>query len=196
MALVNVKATAFLVGEEGFDLEATAVKTTGLISIGYIGDQKDRFFVATAPPANQVERYGGVLGEADLVAMEELTFRQRISANRLAIGAFLHMNLWRSTQNVLPIGVGFHPDQHLSGIVLRIPQQNHFTAGWQQRQHFLKGLNMSLCGRMPFLPFVNYPRNRQSTFLVQHATKSGRWGGCPPHRRYRTGHETFASSGS
>jgi len=22
---------------------------------------------------------------------------------------------------------------------------------------------------------------------------SGRWGGCPPHRRYRTGHETFAS---
>lgn len=55
MALVNVKATAFLVGEEGFDLEAAAIKTAGLIRIGQVGNQEDGFFVATTPPANQVE---------------------------------------------------------------------------------------------------------------------------------------------
>jgi len=100
MALVNVKATAFLVGEEGFDLEAAAVKTTGLICIGQVGDQEDGFFVATTPPANQVERYRGVLGEADLMAMKELTLSQRISANGLAVWAFLHINLRRGAQNI------------------------------------------------------------------------------------------------
>jgi uncharacterized oligopeptide transporter (OPT) family protein len=73
LALVDVDATAFLVVYEVFYLEATAIKTTGLISIGHVGDQKDGFFVATTPPANQVERYGGVLGEANLMAMKELT---------------------------------------------------------------------------------------------------------------------------
>ena len=66
VALVNIEAAAFLVREEGFDLKATPIKTTGLISIGHIGYQKDGLFVATAPPANQIERYGGVLCEADL----------------------------------------------------------------------------------------------------------------------------------
>ena len=53
MALMDMEATAFLVGKEGLNLKSSAVKSTGLVRVGDIGNKENRFFIAAGPPANQ-----------------------------------------------------------------------------------------------------------------------------------------------
>ena len=56
MALVNMKASAFLVGEEGFNPKSSPIIATGLIGILQVGDQKNRFFITASPPTNDIQR--------------------------------------------------------------------------------------------------------------------------------------------
>ena len=78
MALVDVKAMAFLVGKEGFDPIAPPIVSTSLISIGKIGDQEERVIVLAAPPTDQVQCNCGCLCKTYIVAMEDLSFREWI----------------------------------------------------------------------------------------------------------------------
>jgi hypothetical protein len=52
MALVQVEATAFLVGEESFDATATPIPIAGFFGQFQIGDQIDRLFVTSLPPGD------------------------------------------------------------------------------------------------------------------------------------------------
>ena len=49
-------------------------------------------------------------------------------------------------------------------------------------------------GLAGILPFATHPP--LSRFRVNGSHRYGRWGGRPPHRRFRTGRESFPSSGS
>ena len=157
MAFMDMKATALLVGEKGFDLETTPVIFASLVRIGEIGYQIDGFFVAAAPPTNQVQGNRCIFGKADLAAQKHLTFCQGKTPNWLAVLAFTYVNLRSCPQNKMPGSVFLHPNDHISGVILRIAQQNHFTFGRQERNYFLQGLNMPFCRRMAFLPLVSYP---------------------------------------
>jgi hypothetical protein len=90
---MDMKAAAFLVREEGFDLETTPILFAGLIAIQEIGDQVKRFFISTAPPANQVQRHFCTLRKTDLMALEHLPFRPRVIPDWLALLAFLNVYL-------------------------------------------------------------------------------------------------------
>jgi hypothetical protein len=94
MTLVDMKASTFLVREEGFDLETPSVVFAGWIAVGEIGDQVKRFFITTAPLANQVQRHFCTLRKTDLMALEHLPFCHRAIPDRLALLAFLNINLW------------------------------------------------------------------------------------------------------
>jgi hypothetical protein len=85
MTFVNMKASAFLVREERFNLVTTAIIFTGLIAIREAGHQVKRSIVAIAPPANQVQAQRSLLGKTNLVTLENLTFFQRISVNWLTL---------------------------------------------------------------------------------------------------------------
>ena len=66
MAFVNMKAAAFLVGEESLDGISAVIKATGLILVVQIGNQVNWVCITTAPPSDQVDLYGCILSKADL----------------------------------------------------------------------------------------------------------------------------------
>ena len=58
MALVNMEASALLVGKEGFNSKSSPIIATGILGIRDVGDQKNRFFISRAPPTNDIQGYG------------------------------------------------------------------------------------------------------------------------------------------
>ena len=120
MALVNVEASALLVGEEGFNSKSSPIIATGFIGLFQIGDEKDGFFILHTPPSNDIQRQGGRLCEADIVQIEELALLQRVVSNRLTTFLGLNINLRRGAQNILPSCVLLDPVQHFTRIVLSI----------------------------------------------------------------------------
>lgn len=102
MVLVQVKTAAFLVRKEGFNLETAAIIPSSLVAIVQGGYQIERSVITTAPPANQVQMYRNILSKTNLVMLENLSFCQWVSANRLALRAFLDMDLWQCPQNKVP----------------------------------------------------------------------------------------------
>lgn len=132
MILVNMKASALLIREEGFNLETAAVVFAGLVAIGQTCYQIERPIVADAPPANQSYKDACFLREPNFMALEKLPFLQGISANRLTLRTVLHINLRRSSQNVVPVVLFLNPLLHFGRIIFGITQQNHLTIGWQK----------------------------------------------------------------
>ena len=154
MTLMNVEGSAFLVGKEGLNPKSPPIVTTGFIGIFEVGDQKDGFFVFSAPPTNGVERDRRSLREADLLQRKEVSWLQWIVSERLAFGACLDIYLRRSAQNVLPSRVFLHPEEHFGGIVLRIAQQDDLAAFWQEWLNLFQYLNMAFRTGMSFLALV------------------------------------------
>src|SRR5690606_23519658 len=172
MALMNVEASAFLVGKEGLNPKALPIVTAGLIGLFEVGDQKDGFFILSTPPANGVERDRRSLREANLRQRKEVSWLQWIVSKRLVCGAGLDINLGCSAQNVLPSRVFFHPEEHFGRIVLRIAQQDDLATFWQEWLNLFQYLNMAFRAGMAFLALVDQPGNRQCPFLIQDSIPS------------------------
>jgi hypothetical protein len=67
MALVNIEASAFLVGKESLNAKASSIIATSLISVMHVGNQKDGFFIAACPPANHIQRDFACLGKTNFM---------------------------------------------------------------------------------------------------------------------------------
>ena len=72
MALVDVKAPAFLVGKQGFDQGSAVIIATDQVLACQIAEQVNRLFITAAPPSDQIDRQRGCLGEPDLAVLQHL----------------------------------------------------------------------------------------------------------------------------
>jgi hypothetical protein len=52
VTFVQMEATAFLVGEEGFNPKSFAIPVTGFLRQGHIGDQVNRLLAVSTPPGH------------------------------------------------------------------------------------------------------------------------------------------------
>lgn len=80
-----MKTAAFLIREEGFNLETAAIVSASLIAIVQAGYQIERSIITAASPANQVQTQRSFLGKTDLVALENLSFDQWVGTNWLTL---------------------------------------------------------------------------------------------------------------
>jgi hypothetical protein len=58
MALVNMKASALLVGEERFNPKSSSVILAGFIGVRAVGDEKNGFWIGRTPPTNHIQLHG------------------------------------------------------------------------------------------------------------------------------------------
>ena len=81
VAFINVKASAFLVGEECFYSKTFGIVIASVYWRFNVGDQIDRFFVTFSPPSNYCQGAISFTGKKNVSHMLIVTFRKKSSQN-------------------------------------------------------------------------------------------------------------------
>ena len=103
MTFMEVKPTAFLIEEEGFNTEAFFVPMAGFVGQVEIGDQVDGFDIPLLPPGDH--RHGAIaffgkpnVGNADhIVGLNEQVIRRK----RMIL--FVQLGILRGAAHILPV---------------------------------------------------------------------------------------------
>jgi hypothetical protein len=96
MALVDIEASAFLIGKESLNAKATPIITTSQISIRYVGHRENRLVMAACPPNDGMQCDFACLGKPNFIPMKHLALFHGVVAEWLVGWSRLHINLRRS----------------------------------------------------------------------------------------------------
>src|SRR4029453_8132963 len=156
MALMNVEAATFLVGEEGFDMCSLLVHLHSGIQIGQSCDQIERSTVRLFPQCQNAERAIVRRSHKGAFDREQFTARRPEIADVEAHTTSTHQDVCSSTADVVPActrEVGLQ----CRAIKLPITQEGYLCTLWHQCLDLGQQFLMQCFGKMPFGTTYNYP---------------------------------------
>jgi hypothetical protein len=159
VALVQVEATAFLVGEEGFDAEALGVPVAGFFDQGHVGDQVEGLFVALFPPGNDQHGAIGLAGEGDIKQPDTLVWLHVHLLQRELVAVVLNLRVLGRAVDVLP-AIGLAAGLKDDAIELTVTQKDDSRALGQQAIHLGSQLHARLLRKMAFAASYHNPSHR------------------------------------
>ena len=170
VALVQIESTALLVREEGFDLEAPAVKVAGLFCRAHVGDQMDGLLAVLSPPSDGADRPVFALGERCVGNIKDISGFD-MTGNIIKAEHFpfpIQGCCLAGAQDILPLAL-FHESLQIHTIELPVPEQHHPSSLRNQLLYLADQLDVNPFREMPLLPLGHNPGNGQCPLLVDDA---------------------------
>jgi len=176
---VEVESAAFLVGEEGFDVETLSVQLAGIFRRCHVADEKNRFLTISSPPAQSQHGAISLVGEKTVGYIHTVP-GSRADGHVLKLKRFafpLEGNVAGCAAYILPTP----PTKEglkVAAIELAITQKDDSGIGGDQCRNLPDQTHVCIFGEMPFLAFGYHPGEGQSAFSVNqrhhesHATAS------------------------
>src|SRR4249919_4302020 len=140
MALVELKAATFLVGEEGFNAHAFFVVAACFFTQAKIGDQVKRLAMLLVPPDDNKDRAIGLLGEGDIVEGDATATPSVDFVQTQPYAIQTELAVLGGATDVAPAKV-VHVALQLDAIELTVTQQDDGSGFWQQSRQFAQQLD-------------------------------------------------------
>jgi len=132
MTFVQKKATAFLVGEEGFDLKTFFVPIHGFVGEFKIRDQKERVTVAALPMGNHRHRAIALSGEPNIWNANLIPAAQAQITEREGQPVFVELDILSRATGITQIQ-SLQGSLQVDAIKFPIAQENRLAVGGQKR---------------------------------------------------------------
>jgi hypothetical protein len=151
MALLQMEATTFLVGEKGFNAKSFPVSVTSFFSQSHIGDQINRLFGVPTPPSHDENRTIFVLSNEDIRQRETITWLEKNLLQGKLVAIVVYQTVLGSATNVFPTIIG-NVCLELVAIKLPVSQKDDITFFWQQGLERLNQLAVRFRENVPCCP--------------------------------------------
>ena len=168
MALVEMKAAAFLVREKGFNPKSFLIKVTSFLSQFHIGKQVNRRFCFFTPPRYCQNRAIFLLCHIDIGHDYAIARLQMYLVNGKLVVVIIDQAVFCRAADVFPSIVNDSSLQ-LVAIKFTVAQKDDFAAFGQQRLNHLHQLTMRFFWKMPFVAPNHNPHQWQRAFLIDDA---------------------------
>ena len=131
VALVQMKATTFLIGEEGFNPKTLPIPIAGFALEFHVGQEINRLGIRALPPGNRMNRSVVPLAQGHVRQTEQLTRFNRQSFKGEFLVILAENDVLGGAANVLPTQVS---NGRLQGhaIKLTVAQENNIGLGSDQ----------------------------------------------------------------
>ncbi len=172
MALLEVKATAFLVGKERLDSEPFAIPPAGFRHELEVGHEIERFPVIAAPPDNHEHRAIRAAGHPHVRQPNVLAGRHIHIRQRQPLALTLDLDVLGGSADVAPAEARQFGLQ-VGAIKLAIAQKDDARLRWHQRLDHIEQRQMGRDIHMAFVLGDDQPGEGQGPSVVDEADDEG-----------------------